>query len=226
MEENKTNVFAILDGKIADHIRRILVADGRSNLVGETSKPEFDRIKSSNAEILISAGYDHIVPESVLDSFERAINAHWSLLPYGRGENPNVWSIIDDHPAGVTIHEMLPEVDSGPIIAQREVPVNPDDTGRDLYERLIDEQVDLFASTWPSIRHGDYDSSSNPSQDGTYHRQSEFDELCELPIEKEMSMKRCIDILRALTFEPYKNAYFEQDGHRYYVTIDISQENE
>jgi methionyl-tRNA formyltransferase len=121
---------------------------------------------------------------------------------------------------------MLPEVDAGPVIAQREVPVNPDDTGRDLYERLIDEQVDLFASTWPSIRHGDYDSSSNPSQDGTYHRQSEFDELCELPIEKEMSMKRCIDILRALTFEPYKNAYFEEDGHRYYVTIDISQENE
>jgi hypothetical protein len=66
MEGNETNAFPISDGKISDHIRRILVADAKSNLVGETSKPEFDRIESSNAEILISASYDHIVPKSVL----------------------------------------------------------------------------------------------------------------------------------------------------------------
>jgi methionyl-tRNA formyltransferase len=226
MGKEKTDVFAVLDGKIRDPIRRMLVADGRSNLVGETSEPEFDQIESSNAEVLVSAGYDHIIPESVLDSFERTINAHWSLLPYGRGENPNVWSIIDDHPAGVTIHEMVPDVDAGPIIAQREVPVKPDDTGRDLYERLIDEQIDLFASTWPAIRRGDYDTSPNLIEDGTHHRRSEFDELCELPLEKEMTMKKCINILRALTFEPYKNAYFEKDGQRYYVEINISEETE
>jgi methionyl-tRNA formyltransferase len=226
MENKKTGVFAVLDGEISDPIRRILLADGKSKLVGDTSEPNFDRIESSDAEVLVSAGYDHIIPESVLNSFERSVNAHWSLLPYGRGENPNVWSIIDDHPAGVTLHEMVPEVDAGPIIAQREVPVKPDDTGRDLYERLIDEQIDLFAATWPAIRRGDYETSPNPIEEGTHHRRSEFDDLCELPLEQEMSMQECVDILRALTFEPYENAYFETDGQRYYINIDIERDTD
>ncbi|MDL0120422.1 formyltransferase family protein [Halobacterium salinarum] len=220
------NQGAAIDGRISDAIRRILIADSGTELVGKNSDPVFERMESSDAEVLVSAGYDHIIPESTLAAFDRAINLHWSLLPYGRGENPNIWSITEDHPAGVTIHEMVPDIDSGPIITQREVSIEPNEDGKNLYLRLIDEQVDLFASAWPNIRIGKYETSANPVEGGTYHPRSEFRELCELSLDEEMTMGECINILRALTFEPYENAYFEKDGETYYVEIEISPEQE
>lgn len=185
-----------------------------------------DEILKSDPRLLLSAGYRHIVPRCVLEEIEITLNCHTSYLPYARGANSNVWSIIEDGPVGVTIHEMIQEVDAGPLVAQRYVPVYPDDNGRSLYIRLIDATVGLLQDEWLAIREGTYDTTNNPIEHGSYHKSSEFQNLCEIDLELEAPVADVIDKLRALTFPPFKNAYFERDGTRYYVDINIRREED
>jgi methionyl-tRNA formyltransferase len=191
------------------------------------TKDELDRVETLNPELLVSAGFRYIVPEYILEIPDRgAINIHKSYLPYNRGANPNVWSIIEDTPAGVSIHYMTPSVDAGPIIDRRIVSVYPDDNGRDLYERLEAAQYEQFTEIWPAIRDGDAEVTQQESDAGTYHTKDDFVDLWELDPKAETTVEALIDRLRALTFPPYNNAYFEVDGEKYYVEIDITPATE
>ena len=59
------------------------------------------------------------------------------MLPYNRGMHPWYWSIVDETPAGVTIHFIDENIDEGHIIAQKEVLIDPTDTGESLYGKLL-----------------------------------------------------------------------------------------
>ena len=62
-------------------------------------------LKSMRLTYGISAFFDHIIRADVINVFARGIvNFHTSYLPWNRGSNPNVWSIINDDPVGVSIH--------------------------------------------------------------------------------------------------------------------------
>jgi len=158
------------------------------------------------------------VPES------GCLNLHPAYLPYNRGANPNVWSIVDGTPAGVTLHYMDSEVDTGDIIARRRVDTEFSDTGKDLHGRLEDAQVELFRETWPEIAAGTVSSTAQAADSGTYHRTEEFRELCRLDPEETVQIEEFLDRLRALTFPPYDNAEIEIDGTAYHVEIDITEE--
>jgi len=214
-------VFGLLDGQIASNIKRILIADKGTELLDVRSDHCPNAIATAEPDVLLSAGYQHILDADTLKQAGRAINCHWSYLPYARGANTNVWPIVDDHKAGVSIHVMTPTVDAGPIIARRPVEIEPDDTGRDLYERLLEEQTELFAEHWGTIRNNEYMTQTNPVEEGTHHYSHEFNDLCALDMDTNMTLGEAIDLLRALTFKPYKNAYFEQNGQKYYVNIEI-----
>jgi methionyl-tRNA formyltransferase len=190
-----------------------------------THESQYESVSKLDPDIIVSAGFRHIIPDDVLEIPDiGAVNLHPSYLPYNRGANPNVWSIIEDVPAGVSIHYMTSEVDAGPLIGRQEVPVKPDDDGQTLYRRLEEAQVELFKALWPDIKSGTADCIS-PSDDGTHHYMSEFSDLFELDLENEQTVADTVDLLRALTFPPYNNAYFEKDGEKYYVEIDITPES-
>lgn len=225
---SSTSVYALVDGPLGEKVEEWL--QGREDISLEGAFSEKDRlaeIPQKEPDLVISAGYTHIIPKEIIDVPEKgSVNLHYSYLPYARGANTNVWAIIDDHPAGVSIHYMTEEVDAGPIIARREVPIYPDDNGRDLYSRLIDEQFKLFTENWDEIRDGNASTQVNPIEEGTYHKSSEFNDLCELELEKQNTIQETIDLLRALTYPPYKNAYFVKNGEKYYVEIDVTPESE
>ncbi|MBN2839421.1 MAG: formyl transferase [Coriobacteriia bacterium] len=106
-----------------------------------------------DADFLVSFGYRYLIPADVLHPFgHRAVNLHISLLPWNRGADPNLWSYLEDTPKGVTIHVLDEGLDTGPIIAQREVAEEPDDTLRTSYGRLTREILALFAEVWPLMR--------------------------------------------------------------------------
>lgn len=176
--------------------------------------------------LIVSAGFRHVVPENVLKIPERgAINCHLSYLPFNRGMNPNVWGIIGDHPAGVSIHYMTSEVDAGPIIDRRKVEVRPDDTGRTLYDRLCEVQVSQFKEIWPALLEGEIRVTDQNQVEGTYHHQRDFTDLWEIDREEKIRTGDFLDRLRALTFPPFTNAYFEVNGARYYVDVSIQRKN-
>jgi len=192
-----------------------------------TTKEQLRVVEEVEPDYLVSCGYRHTVPEDVLEvPSEGCLNLHPALLPYNRGANPNVWSIVEGTPAGVTLHYMDPGIDTGAVVAQREVKTDFADSGKDLYERLEDAQVALFGETWPAVEAGEATATPQDDDTETYHTTDEFDDLCELDPEETVRVKELLDRLRALTFPPYDNAYVEVDGERYYVEIDVEPAEE
>lgn len=127
-------------------------------------------IRRAHPEFLVSHGYRHIIKPDVLALvLDRAINLHIAYLPWNRGADPNLWSWIDDTPKGVTIHYIDEDVDTGDIIAQREVRFGHGETLASSYASLRAEMLRLFVEQWPSIRRGDCDRRPQRGQ-GSVHR--------------------------------------------------------
>lgn len=190
-----------------------------------TTKDQLRTIEEIQPDYIVSCGYRHLVPESILDiPNEGCLNLHPAYLPYNRGAHPNVWSIVENTPPGVTLHYMDTEIDTGDIVAQRKVKTEFSDTGKDLYQRLEDAQVDLFRETWPGIVSGTVSPTTQDVESGTYHRTDDFQELCRLDPDETVQVKDFLNRLRALTFPPYNNAEIDVDGDTYYVEVNITKE--
>jgi methionyl-tRNA formyltransferase len=192
-----------------------------------TERDQLDLAHQLEPDLIVSAGFRHIVPESVLEIPDLgAINLHLSYLPYNKGMNPNVWSIVENAPAGVTMHYMTPGLDEGPIIDRTDVPLYVHDDGKSLYDRLVATQAEQFKRVWESIRDDRVDATDQNPDKGSYHYKEEFVELCELDLEETMRVGDLLNRLRALTFEPFNNAYFYDDGEKYYVNVEIVPHDE
>lgn len=120
-------------------------------------------------DFIVSYGYQYIIREEILRRFpRRVVNLHVSLLPYNRGKDPNMWSFLEDTPKGVTIHYIDPGIDTGDILAQRELTFDENETLRTSYEKLSGAIEDLFMRIWPQVRVGEHPCSPQP-QGGTFH---------------------------------------------------------
>ncbi|MBD3257350.1 formyl transferase [candidate division GN15 bacterium] len=121
-------------------------------------------------DFVVSYGYQYILKDAVLARFPgRVVNLHISLLPWNRGRDPNLWSFLEDTPKGVTIHYIDRGVDTGHLIAQREVTFGTEGTLRTTYDELSRTIEELFREQWPAIREGRNDSRPQPTG-GSSHR--------------------------------------------------------
>ena len=93
---------------------------------------------SHGVQLVVLAGYMHILTAAFLDRFEEAVvNVHPSLLP----SFPGAHAVEEQLAAGVresgaTVHLVDAGIDSGPILAQERVPVLDGDTAETLHERI------------------------------------------------------------------------------------------
>jgi len=192
-----------------------------------TEKEQLSLIEQLEPDIVISSGFEHKVPKEIIEVPEQGIvNLHPSYLPYNRGSHPHIWSLVEGTPAGVSIHYMVENIDEGPIIDRKEVRVEPQDTARTLYDRLTREMVELFKKNWSDIVEGSVEAEEQELDKGNTHYQRELEELCELKMGEEIKIGDFVERLKALTYPPYKTAYFERYGKKYYVEIDITPEEE
>jgi methionyl-tRNA formyltransferase len=191
-----------------------------------TEATQLDLVPTIDPDVIVAAGFTHVVPPETLAIPDGGcLNVHPGILPETRGFNPNVWSIVEDLPAGATIHYMDEGVDTGDIVATREVETSFADTGKDVYRRVERACVDLFRDVWPDVEAGTVETTTQPAE-GNYHRKAEFLELCELDPDEEVRVIDLLDRLRALTFPPFDNAHIEVDGQEYYLDISIRPADE
>lgn len=100
-------------------------------------------------DLVVSAGFMKIVGPAVLDAFGgRLINTHPALLP----AFPGAHAVRDALAAGVTVtgstvHVVDAGVDTGPVLAQREVSVRTDDDEARLHERIKAVERELLVET-------------------------------------------------------------------------------
>lgn len=105
------------------------------------AEPEFiERLQALQPRLGVVVGYGHILTSALLDLPPKGmINVHASLLPHLRGAAPIEHAILNgDCETGVTIMQMEPELDTGPIIHQVATPIAPDETGGELTARLAE----------------------------------------------------------------------------------------
>ncbi|MGE5396030.1 MAG: methionyl-tRNA formyltransferase [Chitinophagales bacterium] len=182
-------------------------------------------IVSLKPDIGISVFFGYIIKPEVIRIFPKGlINLHPSLLPYNRGANPNVWSIVEGTPAGATLHYIDEGIDTGDIIQQIQVEVEPIDTGETLYHKLESACIELFRQTWTRIKVGET-TKKEQGEKGTMHRLSDLDMIDCIDLEQSVKAADLINILRARTFPPYKGAYFIKDGKKVYLKLQLEYED-
>jgi len=102
-----------------------------------------DFLRRSGVDLVVLAGYDRVLATSVIAAFRgRMINIHPSLLPAFSGtlHAPAEALRHGVKISGCTVHFVTEDVDSGPIILQRAVPVLEDDTEETLAARILHEE--------------------------------------------------------------------------------------
>lgn len=199
-----------------------LVSRGEEVMLLITTKEELQLIEQKKPDIIVSCGFRYKVPASILQVPPLGcVNIHSSYLPFNRGANPNVWSIIENTPAGATIHFMDDKFDTGPIIARRKVGVSLSDNAKDLYKKLEDAQVELFEETWTQIKQQKIKPIKQKKEAGTTHTHKDFKEMCQIELNKRYTGRELVNRLRALTFPPYDNAYLIEKGKKFYLRLEI-----
>lgn len=192
----------------------------------ELHQPQvLDAIVTLRPDIGVSVMFGYLLRPRLLDLFPRGcVNLHPALLPYNRGAYPNVWSIVERTPAGVTLHYIDAGVDTGDIIVQRGVPVEPVDTGATLYRKLEQGALDLFQEAWPQVGTGT--APRHPQMgEGTYHRTRDVARIDEIHLDQRYTAREMIDIIRARTFPPHPGAYFVHGGRKVYLRLELQYED-
>jgi methionyl-tRNA formyltransferase len=173
-----------------------------------------DAIRNLGPDLGLSVFFDFILKPAFFETLQRGcLNLHPAYLPYNRGQYPNVWSIVEGTPSGVTLHYIDSGIDTGDIVAQREVPIAATDTGETLYRKLEDACVALFKETWPGVVSGTAPRRPQPRQ-GTSHRTADVGQIDRIQLDREYTARYLIDVLRARTFPPHESAYFVENGRR------------
>jgi methionyl-tRNA formyltransferase len=128
------------------------------------------RIAALAPDFLFSFYYRQMLGPALLATARRgALNLHGSLLPKYRGRAPVNWAVLHgETKTGVTLHYMATKPDAGDIVAQRAVPIGPDDTAKVVFDRLTDATEALLERTLPALIAGTAPRLPNDLAKGSY----------------------------------------------------------
>src|SRR5687767_10890359 len=164
---------------------------------------------SHNADLAVVVAYGRILPAEFLIAPKRGcLNVHFSLLPLYRGAAPVNWAIINgEAKTGVTTMFIEEELDSGPILLQRETPIGERETAPELMGRLAETGADLLGETLTQLD----DITPRPQRDG--------DATFAPMLRKEDGVidwsKDAFTIERMIRgLQPWPNAYTKYKGQR------------
>ena len=103
-------------------------------------------LRAAKVDLICCAGFMRLLTAGFVDSWrDRIINIHPSLLPKYKGLNTHARAIeAGDKEAGCSVHYMRPEMDNGPVIVQRRVPILDGDTPETLAARVLVEEHSAY----------------------------------------------------------------------------------
>ena len=172
-------------------------------------------LQRARPELLVSWFWTRLLPAAWLSAARYGgIGVHPSLLPRHRGPNPYFWSIdCGDREAGVTLHTLAPEYDTGTILLQRAISVG----GRNAWQlaraldrpslSLLREGVGRFARSHPPTPTAQDEQAATWAPEPTGR---------ELAVDWSWSTERVLRRIRALS--PVPGLAVEVSGLRFFVT--------
>lgn len=184
-----------------------------------TSRPVGDRCREwardsgyaltsmNECDVFISVMYEKLIHADYIAS-RPCFNFHPGLLPEQRGSGAYSWSIIDGaRETGVTLHQIDEDIDHGPIIEARRIPVAAKDTAESLFRQAEEVMESMFRDWLPRLMSGHFAASP---QDEAY-----------ASIRYRRELERAKDLtrfVRAFTFAGKESAYFiNSRGEKVYI---------
>lgn len=178
------------------------------SLRGADEQAAFAALK---ADVAVVAAYGLILPQAILDAPRLGcLNVHGSLLPRWRGAAPVQRAILaGDETTGVTIMQMERGLDTGPMLATVETPVDGKTAG-ELTKELAEKGAALMVSVLADLP--GHLPVVQPDEGVTYAHKIE-------KAESRLDFTRsAVDVERQVrAFTPAPGAFFELDGERYRV---------
>ena len=151
--EVRVVISDVLEAPILDIAREFSVANAylppgrfRTRLEPEVERELVTLLRDAGVEFVVLAGFMRILKSPMLEAFPRRIvNIHPSLLPKFPGLE--AWKqalAAGETETGCTVHYVDQEIDHGDIIAQRKVPILPNDTPETLHARIQVVEHELY----------------------------------------------------------------------------------
>ncbi len=127
-------------------------------------------VEAARPDVIFSFYCRYLLPAAVLAPARRgAFNMHGSLLPRYRGRAPTNWAVLHGEvETGATLHEMLARPDAGRIVDQQAVPILPDDTAREVFDKVTVAAEQVLWRALAAIVAGEIDYRVNDSSQGSY----------------------------------------------------------
>ena len=118
---------------------------------------DYEFLKEINPDLIITLAYGQIVPEGLLNIPRfGCLNLHGSLLPKYRGAAPIQYALINgDKVSGMTLMEMVKEMDAGKMYAKKEVIVDKDDNCTSLFNKMTEAAKELIIEALPKYIDGE-----------------------------------------------------------------------
>ena len=172
-------------------------------------------VAQARPDLIFSFYYRAMIPTPVLALAPAgAFNMHGSLLPYFRGRAPTNWAVLKGATqTGATLHEMVVRPDAGAIVDQSAVPILPDDTGRQVFDKVTVAAEQVLWRSLPALLAGTAPRLPNDLSQGSYFggRKPEDGR-----IDWSQPAQQVYNLIRAVA-PPYPGAFTEIGSRRFVV---------
>jgi methionyl-tRNA formyltransferase len=202
------------------HTKKYLKGTNKSKFVN-LKKKIFLRSIVNNSKILISINCHSIFPKFLTDNVT-CVNFHPGFNPFNRGLYPQIYSIINGKPCGVTVHLMTNKIDNGPIIVQKKITIQNTDTSYEVYNKIINLQKKLIKKNIIKLIDGKFKLLKYKNIKSNYNSKKKFKKICKLNLNNKDTFGKHIKLLRALSHKGFKNAYYIHNKKKIYLELKLS----
>lgn len=174
-----------------------------------------EAIRKADLDWLFIIGWSQIASNEVLSSTKNGVlGMHPTLLPVGRGRASVPWAIIKGlDKTGVSMFVLDEGVDTGPLIAQVEIPLSEQDDAGSLYARVQDAHRELMRVAWPLLQSGECKPIAQDESQATEWPGRKPEDGA---IHSSMTVAEVDRLVRGVT-HPYPGAFWDENDVRWRV---------
>ena len=178
------------------------------------SDEEFKIFKELSADLAVVVAYGQLIPKVYLKTVKSGfINVHASLLPKWRGAAPIQRAIMNgDKKIGVSIMKIEEQLDSGPVLATKEIELGQNVTCGEVEKQLSVIGADLLIKSLKNIESGDIKFMNQVHPEATYAKKIDKNET---KINWSLDASKVIAHIHGLS--PNPGAWFEHENERFKV---------